>query len=134
MFPVHNSLRHYIHFQINGIFCNLIGSEQCDLSTNRTILSVVNNCDKRVAGVRFVKTSLISDKNCTKCSHHFIILTLKSFRTKNTRKTIFHNYFCSQTSFPRILLNCSVATKLLNLFLQIRFNLGFVFPHNFFIS
>jgi hypothetical protein len=27
---------YYIHFEINGVSCNLIGSQECDFSTNRT--------------------------------------------------------------------------------------------------
>ena len=31
-------LLYYTHFEITGDPCNLIGSQQCDLFTNRTIL------------------------------------------------------------------------------------------------
>ena len=27
---------YYIHFEINGVSCNLIGSQDCDFRTNRT--------------------------------------------------------------------------------------------------
>jgi hypothetical protein len=27
---------YYIHFEINGVSCNLIGSQECDFSTNHT--------------------------------------------------------------------------------------------------
>jgi hypothetical protein len=26
---------YYIHFEINGVSCNLIGSQECNFSTNR---------------------------------------------------------------------------------------------------
>ena len=29
-------LIYFIHFEINGVSCNLIGSQECDFSTNRT--------------------------------------------------------------------------------------------------
>ena len=29
---------YYIHFEINGVSCNLIGSQECDFSTNRTAI------------------------------------------------------------------------------------------------
>jgi hypothetical protein len=32
---------YYIHFEINGVYCNLIGSQQCDFSTNRTLSSAI---------------------------------------------------------------------------------------------
>ena len=35
--PLKNTL-YYIHFEITGDPCNLIGPQQCDLFTNRTIL------------------------------------------------------------------------------------------------
>jgi hypothetical protein len=32
---------YYIHFEINGVSCNLIGSQVCDFSTNRTPSSAI---------------------------------------------------------------------------------------------
>ena len=32
---------YYIHFEINGVSCNLIGSQECDFSTNRTPSSAI---------------------------------------------------------------------------------------------
>ena len=32
---------YYIHFEINGVSCNLIGSQECDFSTNRTARSAI---------------------------------------------------------------------------------------------
>jgi hypothetical protein len=29
---------YYTHFEINGVSCNLIGSQECDFSTNRTAI------------------------------------------------------------------------------------------------
>jgi hypothetical protein len=31
-------LLYYIHFEINGVSCNVIGSQECDFSTNRTAI------------------------------------------------------------------------------------------------
>ena len=31
---------YYIHFEITGYLCNLIGSQQCDLFPNRTICAL----------------------------------------------------------------------------------------------
>jgi hypothetical protein len=28
----------YIHFEINGVSCNLIGSQECDFGKNRTAI------------------------------------------------------------------------------------------------
>jgi hypothetical protein len=36
-----NGTIYYIQFEINGVSCNLIGSQQCDLSTNRTPSSAI---------------------------------------------------------------------------------------------
>jgi hypothetical protein len=33
---VYNLTLYYIHFEINGVSCNLIGPQDCDFSTNRT--------------------------------------------------------------------------------------------------
>ena len=35
---------YYIHFEITGDLCNLIGSRQCDLFTNHTIFSLNYIC------------------------------------------------------------------------------------------
>jgi hypothetical protein len=32
---------YYIHFEINGVSCNPIGSQECDFSTNRTPSSAI---------------------------------------------------------------------------------------------
>jgi hypothetical protein len=32
---------YYIHFEINGVSCNLIVSQECDFSTNRTSSSAI---------------------------------------------------------------------------------------------
>ena len=34
--PISYLLIYYIHFEINGVSCNLIGSQEYDFSTNRT--------------------------------------------------------------------------------------------------
>jgi hypothetical protein len=36
-----NNNVYYIHFEINGFSCNLIGSQECDFSTNRTHSSAI---------------------------------------------------------------------------------------------
>jgi hypothetical protein len=36
-----NNNVYYIHFEINGFSCNLIGSQECDFSTNRTPSSAI---------------------------------------------------------------------------------------------
>jgi hypothetical protein len=36
-----NFILYYIHFEINGVSCNLIGSQECDFSTNRTARSAI---------------------------------------------------------------------------------------------
>jgi hypothetical protein len=36
-----NTRLYYIHFEINGVSCNLIGSQECDFSTNRTPSSAI---------------------------------------------------------------------------------------------
>ena len=35
------SVMYYIHFEINGVSCNLIGSQVCDFSKNRTPSSAI---------------------------------------------------------------------------------------------
>jgi hypothetical protein len=34
----HHYKPYYIHFEINAVSCNLIGSQECDFSTNRTAI------------------------------------------------------------------------------------------------
>jgi hypothetical protein len=36
-----NNTIYYIHFEIIGVSCNLIGSQECDFSTNRTPSSAI---------------------------------------------------------------------------------------------
>jgi hypothetical protein len=33
-----NNQLYYINFEINGVACNMIGSQECDFSTNRTTI------------------------------------------------------------------------------------------------
>jgi hypothetical protein len=40
---------YYIHFEINGVSCNLIGSQVCDFSTNRTPSSVCSAIRAEIA-------------------------------------------------------------------------------------
>ena len=41
-----NNILYYIHFEITGYPCNLIGSQQCDLFLNRTIFALNRICSK----------------------------------------------------------------------------------------
>ena len=40
------NFNYYIHFEITGDLCNLIGSQQCDLFTNHTFLALNHICSK----------------------------------------------------------------------------------------
>ena len=53
---------YYIHFEITGDRCNLIGSEQCDLFTNHTIFCSKSHVLNRV---NHILNCLISVFNCT---------------------------------------------------------------------
>ena len=83
-----NTRLYYIHFEINGVSCNLIGSQECDFSTN-TLLAV-----------RFVLKSDLLPTNhirvLTSANQSYLIIRFK--QSMNFKKNVIFIRFIEKTN------------------------------------